>query len=232
MKRTLTGELLQLAPIVAMFVAAALCWSHVPDRMPIHWNIHGEVDGYGGKFVGLLLMPIVGLGVYLLTLVIPFLDPGRANYQTFAGAFNVIRLSISLFLAAVYAVSVLTALGYQVSMNTVIGLALGVMFVVMGNVMGKIRPNWFVGVRTPWTLSSKESWTKTHRLAGWLFIAMGLLAVAWALVQTPWMFVVMMTIDGACMVWIVVYSYLIYRSDPARTSPSGTSPAGTSPGSE
>jgi len=100
------------------------------------------------------------------------------------------------------------------------------MFLMLGNVMGKIRPNWFVGVRTPWTLSSKTSWTKTHRLAGWLFIGMGLLAFAWALVQTTWMFVAMMAVDVACAVLIVVYSYLVYRTDPLRSSPAGTSPAG------
>jgi uncharacterized membrane protein len=91
-------------------------------------------------------------------------------------------------------------------------------------VMGKIRPNWFVGVRTPWTLSSKASWTKTHRLAGWLFIAMGCLAVAWAMVQTPWMLVLMVSIDVGCAILIVVYSYVVYRKDPLRTSPAGTSP--------
>ena len=224
MKRTWGGEIVQLLPIAAMFLAAALCWSFVPDRIAVHWNLQGAADGFGGKSLGLLLLPMVSLGVYLLTLLLPLFDPGRANYQNFAGTYNAIRMSISLFLSVIYTVTVLVALGYQVNMNTMVGLALGVLFVVLGNVMGKIRPNWFVGIRTPWTLSSKASWTKTHRLAGWLFIVMGLLAAAWGLLQTVWLFGLMLAVDGSCAVLIIVYSYLVYRKDPLRTTPASTSP--------
>ncbi|HEV8070141.1 MAG TPA: SdpI family protein [Planctomycetaceae bacterium] len=224
MKRTWRGELVQLLPIAAMFVVAALCWSHASDRIPVHWNWRGEVDRYGGKFEGLLLLPLISLGLYFLLLVLPLFDPGKANYPTFAGAYNLIRLTITLFLSAIYAVGVLVSLGYHVDMNTVIGLAMGLLFIVLGNVMGKIRPNWFVGVRTPWTLSSKLSWTKTHRLAGWLFIVMGLLAVAWAISQSVWMLGLMIAVDFACGITMVVYSYLVYRKDPARMSPADTQP--------
>jgi uncharacterized membrane protein len=224
MKPTLRGELIQLLPIAAMFLVGALCWNHVPDRIPVHWNIHGEVDGYGGKFTGLVLLPLVMLGIYTLLLVLPRLDPGRANYPTFANAYYLIRLTLTLFFCCIYAVSILVALGYHVSMNTVIGLAMGLLFIVLGNVMGKIRPNWFVGVRTPWTLSSKLSWTKTHRLAGWLFILMGLVAAVWGVIETPWMFVVMMAVDGVSVVSLMVYSYLVYAKDPDRLSPAGTQP--------
>jgi uncharacterized membrane protein len=225
MKRSWRIELVQLLPIAAMFLVAALCWSHASDRIPVHWNWRGEVDRYGGKFEGLLLLPLVSVALYLLLLVLPLFDPGKANYRTFAGAYNLIRLTITLFLSAIYAVGVLVSLGYHVDMNTAIGLALGVLFIVLGNVMGKIRPNWFVGVRTPWTLSSKLSWTKTHRLAGWLFIVMGLLAVVWAILQNAWMLGVMITVDIACGISLVVYSYLVYRKDPARMSPADTQPA-------
>jgi uncharacterized membrane protein len=224
MNRNWRTELVQLSPIAAMFLVAALCWSHASDRIPVHWNLRGEVDRYGGKFEGLLLLPLVSLALYLLLLVLPLFDPGKANYRTFAGAYNLIRLTITLFLSAIYAVGVLVSLGYHVDMTTVVGLAMGVLFIVLGNVMGKIRPNWFVGVRTPWTLSSKLSWTKTHRLAGWLFIVMGSLAIAWAILQNAWMFGVMITVDIACGISLVVYSYLVYRKDPARMSPADTQP--------
>ena len=224
MKFNWRTEIVQLLPIAAMFVIGALCWTHVPDRIAVHWNIHGEVDGYGGKFTGLVLLPLVTLGMYVLLLVLPAFDPGRANYPSFAGAYNAIRLTLTLFLSCIYIVSVLVALGYQVNMTTVVGLAMGLLFIVLGNVMGKIRPNWFVGVRTPWTLTSKLSWTKTHRLAGWLFILMGLMAIAWALVQAQWVFILMVTVDVCCGLVMVVYSYLVYRTDPARMTPANTSP--------
>ena len=224
MKTAWRVELVQLLPVVAMFAVAAVCWPLVPDRMPVHWNIQGEADGFGGRFAGLMLLPLVALGTYVLTLALPRFDPLRLNYESFAGAYAAIRLAITLFFATFQVVVVLVALGYPVNINTAVGLELGVMFIVFGNVMGKIRPNWFVGVRTPWTSSSKLSWTKTHRLAGWLFIAMGLVAMAWGLTSSEWMLVAMLAFDAACVLWMVVYSYLVYRSDPARI-PSLDTPA-------
>jgi uncharacterized membrane protein len=226
MRTTWRGELVQLLPIVFMFALAAVCWPLVPDRIPVHWNIHGEADGFGGKFFGLLMFPIVALGVYALTLALPRFDPLRANYASFATAYGAIRLAITLFFATFQVVLVLVALGYRVNINTALGLALGVMFIVFGSVMDRIRPNWFVGVRTPWTLSSQLSWTKTHRLAGWLFSAMGLAAVAWGLLSSEWMLATMIGFDAVCVLWIVVYSYLVYRTDPARVHAQGTSAAG------
>jgi uncharacterized membrane protein len=224
MKLSWRFELVQGALIVAMFIVAAACWSHVPERMPIHWNLQGEVDGYGGKFVGLLLMPLVAAGLYLLLLFLPRIDPGYANYQAFAGVYNAIRLTLLLFLSVIYGVTVLAGLGYAINMTTVVGLSVAVLFVVLGSMMGRIRPNWFVGVRTPWTLSSKLSWSKTHRLAGWLFVAMGLTAVPWALLQSTWSFLLLVVVVATFSAWIVVYSYLVYRTDPDRLAPAGTSP--------
>ncbi len=219
-------ELIPLSILGAMFVAAALSWQHVPERMPIHWNLQGQPDGYGGKFVGLLLLPLIALGVYPALSFLPRLDPGYRNYQNFATAYHVIRISVLMLLGAVYGVTLLAALGYQVDMTTVVCALVGAMLIVFGNFMGKIRPNWFVGVRTPWTLSSKLSWDKTHRLAGWLFIAIGILMFALAIVPTQWMLVATITLAGAMVVWLVVYSYLVYRNDPARVPPAGTSPSG------
>jgi uncharacterized membrane protein len=217
-------ELPQLLVIGLMFAVAAWAWPQVPDRLPIHWNLRGEVDGWGGKFSGLLLLPIITFAIYLLMLVVPLVDPGRGNYKNFTKAFNAIRIAMILFMAAIYGVIVLAAFGRRVDMTTVVLVALAILFIVIGNFMAKLRPNWFVGVRTPWTLSSKLSWNKTHRLAGWLFILMGVFAGLLAIVQTTWMFVLMLVFDAACAVSMIVYSYVVYRRDPHRTQPAGTSP--------
>jgi uncharacterized membrane protein len=224
MKLSWRVELIQLLVIAAMFGAAAWCWQLVPERLPVHWNLEGQVDRWGGKFEGLLLLPIISTGLYLLMLAVPLVDPGRRNYQNFAKAYNVIRVAIMIFLALLYGVTILAAFGRQLDMSTFMFLSVGVLFLVFGNVMPKIRPNWFVGVRTPWTLSSKISWDKTHRLAGWLFVLMGLLFFVLAVVPNGWAFAVVLAIDAVCVVWMVVYSYLVYRRDPNRTSPAATSP--------
>jgi uncharacterized membrane protein len=210
--------------IAAMFALAAASWPYVPERIPVHWNLQGEVDRYGGKFTGLLLLPLATLGLYALFLVLPRFDPGRANYRTFAGAYNVIRIALVAFLAALYTATVLAAFGQPIDIGTFISLAIGGLFLVLGNVMGKIRPNWFVGVRTPWTLSSKLSWTRTHRAAGWLFIALGPLIALSGLLRSQWFFFATLVVGGAGLATLVVYSYLVYRSDPDRVTPAGTSP--------
>jgi len=219
-------ELVQWLLVAAMFGAAAASWSYVPEQMPIHWNWRGEVDGYGSRATGLLLLPVVALGIYLLLLFLPRIDPGYANYRSFATAYNVIRVTLLLFMAAIYGGMICAALGYRVDVSALAGVAVGALFVVLGNFMGKLRPNWFVGVRTPWTLSSKLSWTKTHRLAGWLFIAIGLAVAACALLQARWLLIGTGIATTVCLVWIVVYSYWVYRNDPDRMSPAGTSPEG------
>jgi uncharacterized membrane protein len=225
MKLSWRTELPQLLLIAAMFALAAGCWSHAPEKMPIHWNFRGETDAYGGKFAGLLLFPLIATGIYLLMLVVPLVDPGRPNYRNFARAFNVFRIVIVLFLAVVYGVTLLVAFGHHVNLIMIVFLATAGLFLVIGNFMGKIRPNWFFGVRTPWTLSSKLSWDKTNRLGGWSFMLMGVLFAFAAVVQAGWMFVAAVGATGICAAWMIVYSYLVYRRDPNRTPPAGTSPS-------
>ena len=215
-----------LAVIAVMFAMAAWAWPQVPERIPVHWNIRGEVDGYGGRFVGLLLLPLAALGVYMLMQLARLVDPGKANYENFAQAFAMIRLVFVLFMATIYGVMVRAAFGHVVAMGTIMFLAMGVLFIVLGNFMGKLRPNWFVGVRTPWTLSSRLSWDKTHRLAGWLFVLMGALFFVLVFFQKPWALGVVLAIDVVSILWMVLYSYLVYRSDPHRVTPAGATPVG------
>ena len=218
-------ELPQLAVLAAMFVAAAVCWPLVPERLPVHWNLAGEVDRYGGKFEGLLVVPLISLGLYGLFLVLPMIDPGRANYAGFWRTYTVIRCLCLGFMAAIFAATLTASLGVPLSMGRVISSALGVLFLVLGNYMGKIRPNWFVGVRTPWTLSSKVAWTKTHRLAGWLFMLAGAMFVLQACWNARWLVIVQIIYGAIALVSLVVYSYWLWRSDPDRTPPAGTSPS-------
>jgi uncharacterized membrane protein len=203
---------------------AAWAWSRLPDKIPVHWNVHGEVDRFGGKFKGLLVFPLTSLGIYALTLILPVFDPGRLNYRNFAKAYNAIRVAFVVFMGLLYTVMLLVAFGHSISVNTVVMLMTAVLFVVLGNFMSKIRPNWFIGVRTPWTLSSKLSWDKTHRLAGWVFMLMGAMFAVVAVFPSGWVLLGTLIIDGVLVIWIIVYSYLVFRSDPDRRPPAGTSP--------
>lgn len=218
-------ELFSWSCLGCMGLLAAWAWPRVPERIPVHWNASGEVDSHGGRFMGLLLLPLISAGLYFLLLVVPKLDPGKTNYEGFAKVYTIIRNTLMTFLSVVYTATTMTALGWRVDMARVITMAMGLMFMVLGNYLGKVRPNWFVGVRTPWTLSSKRSWTKTHRLSGWLFLGCGVAAFATGVVRPQWsVFVLMGTILPSTLV-AVIYSYFAWRTDPDRQSPAGTSPA-------
>lgn len=225
MKVSWKMELPLLAVIAAMWIAAALVWPGAPDRIPVHWGLHGEVDRYGGRAEGLLFLPAMATVLYLLLLFVPRLDPGRLNYERFAGAYTTIRVSVLALMALIDGVILLTARGVAVDMNRFIGLAVGAMIFVMGNVMGKLRPNWFFGVRTPWTLSSKRSWTHTHRLAGWMFIIGGIALMIAGVIGHPRAMEIAFGILAAGALVSVFYSYLVWRSDPDRIPPAGTLPA-------
>lgn len=210
----------------AMFLAAAVTWPRAPERLPVHWGLSGEIDRYGGRFEGLVLLPITALGVYLLLRYLPRLDPGRANYALFGGAYALIRLAVLGTLAAVYGIVLLWAWGRPVDAAGLVPSLVGGLLVVVGSVLGKVRPNWFVGIRTPWTLSSKLAWAKTHRLGGWLLIADGLALVIVAGVLRPaWASGAVAAVLIGSVLLLSVYSYLVWRTDPDKTPPAGTSPA-------
>ena len=217
MKLSWPMELAQWLVIAAMFAVAAAAWSHVPERMPTHWNMHGEVDGYGGRFAGLLLVPLLAVGLYFLLLFIPRLDPAYQNYAQFAGTYLALRLATLLFLAAIFGGMVLAALGYRIQILTVVAWSMAGLFALLGAVMKRLKPNWMVGVRTPWTLSSELSWNKTHRLATWLFYLIAALMVVWGALPNTAMFVITMASLGVSVLALVVYSYRVYCDDPNRS---------------
>jgi uncharacterized membrane protein len=219
-------EVLQLAILGGMFLAAAIAWPSTPDRIPVHWNTAGEVDGDGSRVQGLLLLPGIALVQYLILRFLPLMDPGRVNYANFQGAYDTIRVALIVLLAVVYGLVHAHLRGGTVDVGLVVPMLLCALFVVVGNTLGKLRPNWFVGIRTPWTLSSKEAWIRTHRLVGWLMVGLGLATIA----IVPFIGArgrPLVVVVGALAVaaWSMAYSYWVWRDDPLKVPPAGTSPA-------
>lgn len=225
MKISWLTEIPQWLILAAMLIAAGVLWPLAPDSIPVHWNLKGDVDRFGGKFEGLLLIPLMAVFIYGLLVVLPRFDPGRANYESFRSAYVAIRVGILLFFAGLYAAMLLVTFGYPVKINLVVPFGVGGLFILLGNFMGKIRPNYFVGIRTPWTLSSRHSWNQTHRLGGWLFILMGCNLALLGFVQTVWMLVLTGVVIGGSVIWMMVYSYLVWRKDPEKLSVGSIVPA-------
>ena len=211
--------------IAGMFMLAAVTWRHAPNQIPIHWNAAGDVDDYGGKFEGLLLQPIVAAGMYFAMIVVPRFDPGRANCANFSTAYDTIRVSVIALQAAVYFLILLAIHGSSVNIGVIVPISVGVVMIAIGNVMPKLRPNWFVGIRTPWTLSSKTAWDRTHRLGGWLFVAAGLLMMLGVLLPPPWNAAWDFAICVGLVLSLFVFSYVVWRSATDKVPPSGTTAA-------
>ena len=228
MRTSMRTEIGQLAVIAAMFVAALLTLPTAPERVPVRWDLQGRPSGYADPAFALLMPPVLALAIYLALRFLPLIDPGRANYATFAGTYVLMRWLMVLFLGGVYAVIHLALRGVAVDVALVVPLAVGILFIVLGNVMGKLRPNWFIGIRTPWTLSSKRSWTRTHAAGGRVFVVSGLafLLVPFGRVAgiSQALLAVAVAIAMAGVVYLFVYSYLAWREDPERIPPAGTLP--------
>lgn len=203
---------------ILLLAVSAYGWIQIPtgDRIPIHWNLAGEVDRTTGKAEGLLLFPAISLVVFFLLSLVPKIEPRKLNIDQSAKAYLATGFVFGGILLLLQILIVLTALGYDVDTPRLLTAALGLMFIVTGNFLGKIRSNFIFGVRTPWTLSSELSWNKTHRLAGKLFVVCGLIVLAFAFILSP--AYPLICAGGGLFLIIVsccVYSYLVWRSDPA-----------------
>lgn len=212
-------EALQWLILGALFAVTAWAWSRVPAEMPVHWNIAGQPDRYGGRAEGLLLIPLLSLGLYGLFLVLPRFDPLGANYARFSGPYTVLRTSVLSLMAVIQVVLIASALGWQGNVGTVISVAVGLLFVVLGAMLPRLEPTWFVGIRTPWTLSSQKSWDQTHRVGGWVFIVVGIAMVVLGLIDPTWAFPVMLVGVLGGTLGVVAYSYFVWRDDPERVPP-------------
>jgi uncharacterized membrane protein len=219
------SEWAPISILAAMLAASAWSWPHVPARMPVHWDLQGQPDRHGGRIEGLLVLPLAAIAIYLLFLVLPRFDPGRDNYPRFRGAYLTIRLAILLVIAALHAALLASAQGIEIPIDKAMTGLIAALFIAIGLVMGKLRPNWFVGIRTPWTLSSKLAWTRSHSLGGWLFTALGIAALAILAVDRAAALLVLLAGGGALAITVVGYSYIVWRSDPNRVPPAGTSPS-------
>jgi len=167
--------------IAAMAVAVSL-WAYpqLPPTVATHWNVRGVADGFSSRLVAVSIMPLVIIVMTGLFNVLPKLDPRRANYTKFIGTYWLIANAVILFILIGHGMIVATGLGYPVKIGRTMPIGVGLLFIVLGNYLTRVEPNWFVGIRTPWTLSSDTVWRKTHRTGGWLMVLGGLVIVTCA----------------------------------------------------
>jgi uncharacterized membrane protein len=149
--------------IILSFLAGVYFYPQMPEVVASHWNAQGEVDGYMPKSWGLFLMPLLLVGLFLLFLLIPKIDPLKENIKKFRRYFDGFTALLILFLFYVYLLTIFWNIGSRFNMGQLMIPALGILFYYCGILVENAKRNWFIGIRTPWTLSSETVWDKTHR---------------------------------------------------------------------
>ncbi|MBU2637695.1 MAG: SdpI family protein [Nanoarchaeota archaeon] len=200
-----------LALILISFAIAVYFYPWMPARMASHWNIHGDVDGYMPKALGLFLMPCISLVLFGLFLIIPRIDPLRENIKKFRDYFDMFIAVMILFLFYLYLLTILWNLGTRFNMGQMLMPAFGLLIYYCGILMQNAKRNWFIGIRTPWTISSEEVWEKTHLLGGRLFKIAGVLAFLGVFIPDYALYFVLVPVLGFS-VFLFVYSYVKYRA--------------------
>ncbi len=198
--------------VVALMLAVGLILlPHLPPRVVTHWNAAGQPNGWSAPLAAVLLPPALALGIWLLLLLLPAIDPRRANYATFLGFYRGLRLAVVLVAAAAQAATLWAAAGHGTGGLPLTQLVVAALFVFVGNSLGRVRPNYFVGIRTPWTLANEEVWRRTHRFAAPLFVAGGLVAALGIVLPAAWRVVALIVGVAGAAVVSVVYSYFAFR---------------------
>jgi uncharacterized membrane protein len=209
-----------LAAIALMLLAGAWAWLSLPPgaQVPIHWGVDGQPDGYADKTVGLFLLPGVAVGVVLLFVAIPRIEPRRANLERSGKAYGAMWIGVMVLLGALQLLAVAFAMGATFDLTDLALIGTGALFVVIGNYLPKVRPNYLVGIRTPWTLTSDLAWARTHRVGGRLFVIEGVAFAALGVIGVPgeWLVAAIIAAVAVLLVVAFAYSYVVWKSDPDR----------------
>lgn len=182
----------------------------MPEQMATHWNIRGEVNGYLPKFWVLLLTPLISVGIFLLFLAIPKIDPLKHNIEKFRKNYDGLVLSVLVFLLFLDSLVISWNAGVRFSMFQALAPAIGILFYYLGVLTENAKRNWFIGIRTPWTLSNESVWDKTHRVGGKLFKICGILATLGFVSEELTLFFILAPLITVC-VYLTAYSYFEYQ---------------------
>jgi uncharacterized membrane protein len=204
--QTILRELLLIFLTIIPIAYLLFSWGTLPEQMPIHFDLQGEPNGYGSKMVFIFLP----LGLYLLMLVLPFIDPRKSNYEIFSDTYYKLRIILTVFIGTIDTVIIYNSLHGIGKMGLFIPVLIMLIFTLLGNYMGNIRPNYFVGIKVPWTLNNDVVWMRTHKLAGKLWFWGGLIGIVTLFLVKNSTFV-MLPIILIIIVVPIVYSYIIYQ---------------------
>ncbi len=203
-------QILVICLIAVSFLVGVYIQPHMPEKMASHWDASGNVDGYSSKFGALFLMPAISIILFLAFMLIPKIDPLKENIEKFRGYFDVFMLLLFGFLFYLYMLTLLWNLGYNFSIIQLLAPAFGLIIYYAGVMMENAKQNWFIGIRTPWTLSSESVWDKTNRLGGRFFKGAGILAALGTVFPKYAILLILVPVILAA-IYLIFYSYREYK---------------------
>ena len=206
------SELVAVGIVIILFVVGIYMYPLLPDTIASHWNAQGQVDGYMSKFWGLFLLPLLSVGLVLLFVAIPRIDPLKANIGKFRTFYDRFVVLFMVFFFYVYLLTILWNMGVQYNFNQVLAPAFGGLFYYIGVMIEHAKRNWFVGIRTPWTLSSENVWDKTHAIGAKLFKIVGVVVLLGVLFPNYTIFFVVVPVLVVAG-YLIVYSYFAYQRE-------------------
>ncbi|WP_432406123.1 SdpI family protein [Wukongibacter sp. M2B1] len=196
--------------IILSIIGTVLVYSSLPEKVPTHFNFKGEVDKYSDRssvfFTGIL--PLI---IYVLMIVVPKIDPKKRSYQKHEKAYSITKTTIILFCIMMHWLMIMYSLGFNVNVGMIVRMAIGTLFIVMGNFMGQIRQNYSFGIKTPWTLADKTVWKKTHRVGGFSFIVGGIILIASSFFNGIIGMIALIVAIAISAFYPMLYSYIVYR---------------------
>jgi len=211
MKLYTKKEIFPILLILAIFVVGLYFLPQLPERVPTHWGINGEVNGLSSKTFAIFFLPALIAAIYLLLSFLPLMDPLKKNIEVSANFYYWFKIVFVLFMGALYFVTIYAGLGRQINVGSFVMIGIAILFFFVGLMLPKIRKNYTVGIRLPWTLHSEVVWDKTHKLGGKLFIALAILMVIAAFLPGTFAFGILLGGILAMLVVLIWYSYSEWR---------------------
>lgn len=197
-----------IALTVGAAAASAILYPQLPARVPIHWDIQGRIDGYGAKEWAAFLTPALMVGTFALLASLPWASPKQFRIDSFRSTYDfVVALTMGLF-AYIHALTLWAALGHPLDFGRAMMGGMFLFFILIGNVLGKVQRNFWVGIRVPWTLASERVWNETHRMGAWVFVACGVLGLV--LVAAGFT-LSSLALLGVAAIAPIVYSFVIWK---------------------
>lgn len=198
--------------ILLSFIISIYFYPQMPERIASHWNAQGQVDGYMSRFWGLFLMPFVLVGLALLFTAIPRIDPLKTNIEKFRKYYDRFIILFFIFMLSIHFQIILWNLGIEISPNIIVPIGIGLLFFYTGVLCDNAKRNWFIGIRTPWTLSSERVWDKTHKVGGRLFKIAGVIAFIGIFFERYAVFFILVPVF-LLVLYTFIYSYFEYQKE-------------------